>query len=80
MKLKNSTVLRDCLYNLMPDSGANRDYHKGMIVGIASLAVAMGMTLNNALEMIAEHTPVMARHELEKAMPECWQGSVKYKD
>lgn len=61
----NETLLKDALYNLSSDSGANADYCKGIVVGMVSTLMAIDSTFPQALQRVERNLPA----NLSK---DCW--------
>lgn len=77
--VRHSTVLKDCLYNLNQSSGASDEYCKGIVVGIASLLVSQGASLDDAMYTIALHLPKSHRAIADVA-PESWADDLQRYD
>ena len=67
--------MKDALYNLAPKSGANDAYCQGLIVGVVSALMAMGMPFNEALSQTVKNVPDDTRR-LRHVFPESWMDDV----
>jgi len=67
--LKVDTIMvKDALYNLHPDSGSSEEYAKGILVGVMSGLVAVGIEFDTAWNICRHNLP-------EKVMPNVFPKS-----
>lgn len=54
LPMKNETLIKDALNNLLPNSGASDDYCQGIMVGLMSALMANGKTYKSGIEYLAK--------------------------
>ena len=69
----NDMSLLNCLYNLAPNTGANLDYQRGIIVGMVSALMASGKTWRSALAVVKRNLPT---DYSVLAFPESWRDDL----
>lgn len=58
MNIKQPTTLRDALHNLSArENGDSHEYTVGLVVGVVSTMVALGIEYNEAVKLAVEHSP-----------------------
>jgi hypothetical protein len=70
-KLKHAMMITDALGNLSPDSGASKDYNKGLVVGLVAGLMATGLDFTAALKYVTGHQPQGI--DLRAFLPENWR-------
>ena len=71
MKIIYPVLLKDTLNNLLPTSGANEDYQKGIVVGVVGALMSTGMSYKEAITQVAIHMPDDGKKPV-LAFPEAW--------
>jgi hypothetical protein len=73
--LKNTTVLKDALYNFHPTAGSNPLYNKGLIVGIVAAYMSVGYTFEDSCQLVTTNLP--KENNLDTSLPESWIDAFK---
>lgn len=73
-EINQMNLIRDALHNLHTQSGASIEYGKGVIVGLVSALMSMGMSHTECMIMIANNWQFNYR---KACIPECWQEQIK---
>lgn len=68
--------LRDALANLLPRSGANDDYKRGLIVGCVSALCATGMPFDQAWRIVQQSMPGGDPGRYVTLFPETWMITI----
>ena len=75
---RDEVILRDCLHNFHPTSGASDEYCKGLLVGcVSGLMAGNGGLYPAAIAFIKENMPRGARPLTEANCPESWLDDMK---
>ena len=65
-----TTLIKDALQNTREDSGASTDYGKGIVIGIISAVMSVGVGFFPAFEVITDNLPEGYRAE---CIPKEWR-------
>ena len=70
MRIRNSALLKDALYNLTDHSGASDEYCKGLMVGIVSVIMAIdNVSHKDAMGIITQYLPTAEHY---RQVPKYW--------
>jgi hypothetical protein len=70
MKIKNTNMMEDSMYNLSKDCHSKPDYAKGLIVGFVGGLMAMGFTFEDCMQIVKS-----SKYSTDFDMsffPDCW--------
>jgi len=70
MRIRNTALLKDVLYNLTNHSGASDEYCKGLMIGIVSTIMAFeNISHKDAMRIVAQYLPTAEHY---RKIPKFW--------